>query len=170
MNDLKPRRDKLTILRLLLLTAGVAVGLRMFQWQLRRWDPSSDADWWRWMAAAILAGCSLPGPLFAIARRRSGARLKTGGILWLTLGLGAWMLLPAVLVDRYRLGLTALYYCLPLTALWTTLAAAAAGRLNRRSLGRDAPWFERFGLYLGLAWSPLGIWHIVVFYWVPFFR
>src|SRR5687768_7556054 len=119
MNDLKPRRDKLTILRLLLLTAGVAVGLRVFEPELRR-EESGDY-WWLCLAVAILAGCSLAGPLFAIARRRAGARLRVGGMggmLWLASGLGMWTLLvPALIADFNRFGiLQIIVYCFPLMA------------------------------------------------------
>lgn len=154
------RRDRLTISRLLVLTAGVAIGLRLLA------PPPADidvrsVDAWRRLASCVLIGLSLPGPIYTIRRPR-GDRLGIGGLLWLALGLGALLLLPAA-VHKGRTAEACLYYTLPLMSLWTVLAAALGGLLRRRRL-RAAAWRDRFGLYLGLAWSPLAIWHLVDFY------
>jgi hypothetical protein len=165
--------DQLTIARLMVLTAGVAVGLGCFAPRLDEFD-YREVEKWRGLASALLIGVSLPGVFYNLRRR--SRRLAAGGLLWLTLSLGVWILLPpaiaAPLLHAKPMGeasvVMCLYYVLPLFSFWFLLAAWLGGRLPRRSLGKRSAWADRFGIYLGLAWSILGCWHIFDFYWEAF--
>jgi len=149
-------RDEFTILRMLLLTAGVAVGLRVF-WN-GEFNPSESGSY-RIVAAAILNGLGLPGPLVTL--RRKGQRpLDLGGLLWVTIGLGAWLLLPPSLMKPDGSAVMCLHYAVSLVCIWYLLAAVAGGRLRWASLRATPEWSERFGIYLAMAWVPLGLWII----------
>jgi hypothetical protein len=160
--------DRLTIRRLLTLTAGVALGLVVFV-------PSGDdindvmsVDWWRLVWFAVLAGVALVSPLFVVGRRMRGQSAGAGGMLLLTLGFGVLLMVPPALADRSNgnegFAVTCMAYCVPFVCLWYLIAAAAGGQLTRASLGRSAPWVERLGLYLALAGTPLGIWLLIEVY------
>jgi hypothetical protein len=58
---------------------------------------------------------------------------------------------------------------LALANLWFVLAMLVARRPRWRDLGGRAPWTQRYGLYLALAWVPLGIWLLWDFYRDAFF-
>jgi hypothetical protein len=151
--------------------------LTVFAPGLRDFD-ASQVDSWRGLFTAILEGFSLPGVYYALRRSRAGHRLEFGGLLWLTLSLGILLMLPPAvagpLLRGDELGSNqagmCLMYVLPLMSLWFMLGAALSGRLRRSHLGPQAPWTERFGLYLGIAWCPLGLWLLLDFYWDAFFR
>ena len=160
--------DRLTIRRLLLLTTGVALGLVIFV-------PSDDADlssveWWRLAWFSLLAGVALVSPLLVIARRWQGHQAGVGGMLLLTLGFGVLLMVPSTIAERagdaqgQGFSVTCLAYCVPFVCLWYLLAAAVGGQLTRASLGRDAPWVERLGLYLAIAGAPLGVWLLIDIY------
>jgi hypothetical protein len=153
-------RDEFTILRMLLLTAGVAVGLRTF------WDGEFDPRVWedyRIVAAAVLNGLGLPGPLITL-RRRGQRPLDLGGLLWVTIGLGAWLLLPPSLVKPDGMAVSCLHYVVSLVCIWYLLAAVIGGRLRWSTLRATTEWSERFGIYLAMAWVPLGIWILCELY------
>ena len=57
-----------------------------------------------------------------------------------------------------------LYNVLPLMGLWNLLAALVAASAVRRELVPKMSWTERYGLFLSLAWSPLGVWMLVDIY------
>ncbi len=159
--------DKLTIARLLILTAGVAAGLRLFALDVASLD---TFDAWRTVASAVLAGLSLPGPLF-ILRWRRRMPVGLGGLLWLALGLGVWTMVPpalAVPLDDAS-ARTCLFIGMPLASLWFMSALLLSGQLRRGIFSRFEPWTERFGLGLGLAWSPLGIGWLFDIYGEAFF-
>lgn len=151
--------DRLTIRRLMLLTAGVGVALMVFRQEFAEFRFHETEDC-RAVATALLFGCSLPGPLFAF-KRRGG--LGPGGWLWMSLGLGAWLLLPPAIPANSD-ARTCLFLALPLAGLWMTLAAAVGGYFHPRHWGADSSWCERMGLVLGLYYSPLGIWLVVDLY------
>jgi hypothetical protein len=162
-------RDGLTIRRLLVLTGGVGVGLAIGT--PKPFD-AGEADSWRTLITVIVMGLSLTGPLFVLADRRG--RLGWGGLFWFAQGLGVWILLPPIIVDRFKSGirlspLLCLVYMLPLMGLWFALAALVNGQLSRRRL-RLAPWRERFGVLLAVVWSPLGVWVVLEFYYNAFFK
>lgn len=160
--------DRLTIGRLLILTAGVAVGLGVFL--PHRSDPPKIGDPELWLASinAVLAGLSLPAPLFFFRMpRESRSRMRFGGFFALAAGLGSLTMLPPAAAARVAsTGASAtvcLIYVLPLMALWWLMAAASSGQL-RTLFRRDRPWLDRFGTLLAIAWSPLGLWHLFNFY------
>ena len=168
--------DKLTIGRLMVLMAGLGIGLVAFMPRDGSFDLAS-VDRWRELASASLIGFSLPGVLYA-TRRRGRGPVGLGGLLWLTLSLGTLLMLPPAvagpLLHDGTMGSNSagmcLFYVLPLLSLWFLLAALIAGRLGRRHIRGRAAWTDRFGLYLGLAWSVLGAWLLVDFYRDAFFK
>lgn len=156
-------RDRLTILRMLVIVTTIAIGVAVYGPERSKFDPEKIESW-RFFYTSLLLGMSLAGPMFALVRRRN-YRLGAGGLLALTLGLGALVMMPPAIMMRSRNGSVenstaffCLYYCMPLMTLWYLAAMAAGGRLSRRSLSRVAPWSERYGLILALLWSPLGLW------------
>jgi hypothetical protein len=153
--------DRLTIGRLMLITAGIAVGLVVFVPEPEK--AFEDAQHVRLLLGAILLGATLPGLVFVAERRRQRRRIGVGGWIALTSGLGVLILLPPSLAaSRFGggegLGLLCLHYTIPLAMLFMLLASIAAGRLRWRHLNRSAPWSERYGFYLALAWLPLSLW------------
>jgi LPS export ABC transporter permease LptF len=87
--------------------------------------------------------------------------------MWGPNGLVALLMLPPALVARLKSqqagAVFCLAYALPLMGLWFVLAALLSGQVA--SLFRaHAPWTERYGTLLALAWSPLGAWHLYHFY------
>ena len=161
-------RDRLTIGRMLLLTAGVAVGLGVFAPEVKRPLQLGEPDRWLMFANAILIGLSLPLPLLAFRLRRPDrVRLGAGGLFALAAGLGAWTMLPPACAQRLKSGgseaAVCLVYVLPLMAVWWLLATVAAGQL-RSTFSGSRPWFERFGSWLAVLWMPLGLWQLSRFY------
>jgi len=165
-------RDRLTISRLLILTAGVGVGLAIC---MPRPVDLRSADSWRSLLTAVLMGISLTGPLFAVLDRGTGIlpvssragcpchqRLDWGGLFWFAQGLGVLLMLPPIIAeqfgqDRIRLSPSScLGYVLPLMGLWFLLAALASGMLGSRTRqtlddAASGPNADEFGYY-AQAW------------------
>jgi hypothetical protein len=171
--SLEEPSDRLTIRRLLILTAGVAVGLALFAPHFSAGD-LADAGQWRAVVNAVIIGLALPAPLFCIPRAFRNRGLGAGGLFALAVGLGVWLLLPAAVVEwlarnaspsnqRNMTG-ACLYNVLPLMGFWYLLAALTAGHAGRRLYSRTTPWTERYGFFLSLLWSPLGVWLLVDIY------
>ena len=166
--------DRLTIRRMLIITAGAATGLVLFV--PRQQEADADAhEWIQVIWFALLGGIALVSPLFVIGRRMNGHRAGVGGMLLLTLGLGVLSLVPTTIADRIRghamagFSIFCLAYCIPFVCLWYLAAAFAGGQLTVSFFGRGTPWVERFGVYLTLAAAPLGIWLLVDVYIDAFF-
>jgi hypothetical protein len=165
-----PRNDGLTILRIMLLTAGVGVGLQVFgpDWEGDRFW--AEGKGLLGLANAAVIGLSLPAPLFLLgARRRTVQTIGPSSLFAMAMGIGALLLLPppiiAAMTGRESASPMCLYYIMPQAGLWFLLAAALTGQINRRLLDRRAiPWTERYGYFLALLWSPLGLWHLVNYY------
>ena len=165
--------DRLTIRRLLLLTAGVAVGLTLFAPRFEE-GGFADVEQWRAVANAAIIGLALLAPLFCFSRAVRNRHLGAGGFFALAVGLGVWLLLPAAVMEWFARHATpptdrnmtagCLYNVLPLMGLWNLLAALVAGSAARRELVPKMSWTERYGLFLSLAWSPLGVWMLVDIY------
>jgi hypothetical protein len=162
------RRDGLTILRIMLLTAGVGAGIQVF-------GPDWDGDWsknkgWLGLANSIVIGLSLPAPLFLLsAVWRKDQSIGPASLFAMAMGIGSLLLLPppiiAALTSHESAAVTCLYYIMPQAGLWFLLAAALTGQIGRRLFDRCAtPWTERYGYSLALLWSPLGLWHLVNYY------
>ncbi|MBI2826640.1 MAG: hypothetical protein HYX69_18360 [Planctomycetia bacterium] len=170
-NHAEPR-DTLSIGRLLLLTAGVATGLALFGPVYDSATPI-NSEWWRYLANAALVGLALPAPLFCIRPRRARP-LGAGGFFALAAGLGAVSILPAAAAVRiahppaageaYGLPATCIGWVLPLMGLWFFVAMLVSGQVGRRMFWRASPWTDRYGFWLALGWSPLGVWLLVEVY------
>jgi hypothetical protein len=163
-----PSRDRLTILRVLLLTAGVAAGLSVFAPE-KEADSFEKSEWWLMLANAFVIGLSLPAPLFTLRFRRvERPQVGFGALFALMASLGVILLLPPALVERLHSDKGevhfCLYYVLPLLGLWFVLAILLTGGFRRIWRKAESPWTERYGFFLALLWSPLGIWHTVHFY------
>jgi len=162
-------RDALTIRRILLLTAGVATGLKVF-------GPTADelsrkGDQWLLLANAVVIGLSLPAPFFLWGAKRRAQPVGPGSMFALTMGIGSWLLLPppliaaAVQAVKPTSALLCTYYVMPLVATWFLLASLFTRQINRRLFDRAAtPWTERYGYFLAVLWLPLGVYHLVVIY------
>ena len=162
------QRDRLTILRLLLLTAGVAVGLAVFAPRITA-TSATDTNQWRGLVNAVIIGLGLPAPLFCVRRRGSDRRIGAGGLFALTAALGSLLMLPAAVVsviagDAKGMPAACLFYCLPLVGLWYLLAALLSGHVGRHLFRPETPWTEKYGFLLALLWSPLGVWVLVDIY------
>jgi uncharacterized YccA/Bax inhibitor family protein len=176
-DDAQPRsdpRDRLTILRLLALTAGVAVGITVFAP-----DKPGRAQDWLDLAHAVIIGLSLPAPFFILRfRRMTSAEFGPGVMFALMSSFGVLLMLPPAIVVRatprpssFDLSPSVtgcLYFVLPLMSLWFVLACVLTGGARRAVLGSKTPWTERYGFFLAVVWSPLGIWHTYVFYLLAF--
>jgi hypothetical protein len=162
-------RDRLTILRLLLLTAGVAVGVTVWGPSAGNFDPL-DTEHWRHLWNAVLLGLSLPAPLFTVRFGRRGPRhIGAGGLFALTVALGAFLMMPPMIAARLGSmrqsgAVICSFYVFPLMALWYALAALLGGHLTRKLFGKETPWSERYGFLLALLWSPLGVWALADLY------
>ena len=153
--------DRLTIFRMLVITAGIAVGLVVFSPEV---DPNDKApyniDYFRALAVAPLIGACLPAGFFAFGlRRRARSQLGPGGLLALAMTCGVLLLLPpSIAENKNGMGETCLRVTLPLMSLWYLVALVAAGQLNRETLTGGLPWSERYPLYLAIAWLPEACW------------
>lgn len=159
--------DRLTIFRLLAITAGIAVGLVVFTPKVDPADKSPyDVEYFRYLAAAPLIGACLPAGFFVFGfRRRSHGRIGPGGLLALTMTSGTLLLLPpAAMTGSDGLGFTCLRFTLPLMSLWYLVGMAAAGQLTRATFTGRIPWSERYALYLAIAWLPEACWLIYDIY------
>ena len=162
--------DRLSSRRLLVLTAGAALGWVIFVPSGDNSDPTS-LDWWRWVWFGVLAGVALVSPIFVVGRRLRGHRAGVGSMLLLTLAFGVLTLLPLTIAERIDghdvgegFSAVCLAYCVPFVCLWYLISASVGGRLTLRSLGRNTPWVERLGLYLTFAGAPLGFWTLIELY------
>ncbi len=167
--DPPPRRDTLTIGRFLLLTAGVAVSLGVFHPGEEKGN-LLEIDQILGLYNALLIGLALPAPLFIVGQRlRRGPPVGPGGLFLLTMGLGALLMLPPVLVQRlagetHGTALFCLFYMLPLFSFWYLAAAMIAGKVGRGLFARSTAWTERHGFLLAVLWTPMGIWWLIRFY------
>lgn len=162
-------RDRLTLRRLLAITAGLAIGLGVFLPETADGQALGAPDYWILLCNAPLLGLLLPGPLFAVpVARRADVALGPGGWFLLAGGLGAWLLLPPALVARIAAGNSVtpvcLAYVVPLMGLWFAVARVLTMRSLRELAVPGGPWVERYGWLLMVVWSPLGAWHLAHFY------
>jgi hypothetical protein len=163
----------MSILHLMLMIAGMALGLWLVQPNLREQPPEMGqlGSLTLLLGTAILGGVSLVGPLLLLGRREGpwGA----GRLLWFATGTAAWLLWPPVIYRRARGGDfddsmsgMCFAYGTPLMALYVTAALLAGGwlRKNRRRRLARRSWHESFGLLLGLAWACLGGYVLIMFW------
>jgi hypothetical protein len=165
--------DRLTIGRLLILTAGVAVGMALFAPRFASGD-LKIAQNWRLAAFSVIAGLAISAPLFCLRRVVKKGALGVGGFFALATGLGVWLMLPAAVIewfvrlrvpntDAYQAGMC-LFYVMPMIGLWSLLGGLVSGAFGRRLLSPATPWIERYGFSMSLLWAPLGVWQVVDVY------
>jgi hypothetical protein len=161
--------DRFTIPRALLLLAGMAIGIAVFDPQVVEFDPS-QLDHWQMLHAAVLAGVGIT--YFPLIARRAfrGHPIELGGFFLLTLGVCAWSLLLPALADRnqpngIRVTPTAwIVWIWSLLALSMLMAALAMVRGDVRRPFRSPSWSDRLGIVLAMAWAPQGAWVVWAVY------
>lgn len=158
--------DTLTVSQLLLLAACEAFGF----WVARPQSISpGEVDFWRWIWWQSLFGLSLAGPFVVVSLVRRGRAIGVAAHFWLMTGLGGWLFVPGMALARNAgkdpgmLG-GCLVYTQSLVALWLFASVLVTGPSGLRKLWRPGPWSERFGLWLAVAWAPLGAWILVDLY------
>jgi hypothetical protein len=162
--------DRLSIGRLMLLTAGVAVGLALCM-PLPEKNPGWD--YWTVVYNGLLCGLALPAPLICLPRAWRKQPIGTGGLFALVAGLAVLGMTPALVIESLARhatppsndtdALACMYYLMPLMGLWHFVAALATGSIARL-FKRQTAWSERYGLVLAALWSPLGAWLMVLVY------
>jgi hypothetical protein len=164
--------SRLSIGVVMLLIAGSAVGLWLGLGELQSapTGPENRFQKWLFVAAFVLGGFSLVGPvlLLSTGRRRPW---RAGRFLWFASGTAAWLLWPPVVYRRLAGGTegsmsaVCFFYGTPLMAVYVTLALFAGGHFRRsRRRWMIRSWQESFGLALGLAWACIGLYLISLFY------
>ncbi|MBX7075425.1 MAG: hypothetical protein K1X71_19960 [Pirellulales bacterium] len=161
--------DRFAFLKVLLIIAGMAIGIAIFDPQVVEFDPS-QLDHWQMLHAAVLAGVGIT--YFPLIARRAfrGHPIELGGFFLLTLGVCAWSLLLPALADRnqpngIRVTPTAwIVWIWSLLALSMLLAALAIVRGDVRRLFHSPSWSDRLGIILALAWAPQGAWVVWAVY------
>lgn len=167
---------RITILELMALIAGLAVGLWLIASDIDAPPRMGDLeDDWLKAVVVILGGLSLVGPpllLLERCRRRGGA-WGPGKFLWFAQGMASWLLWPPIVyrrLDGGKFGDSSAAICFaygtPLMAIYVTAALLAGGWLRKKRRRRFAQrsWRERFGLVLGLAWACTGLYILCLLY------
>jgi hypothetical protein len=167
---------RLTILDLILLIAGLAVGLWLAIGVIGGWPPENEESW-LYFLIFVLGGISLIGPPLLLRERfRGRVRLGLGEWFWFCQGTAAWLLWPPIIVHRFQdkvevgrpMAGVCYAYGTPLMALYITLALLAGGWLRPRHVRRRARgrrrWTETFGLLVGLLWACTGLYVLVLIY------
>jgi hypothetical protein len=161
--------ERLTILDLLLLVVGIAVGLWLFADGIRSTPAGEDRA--AGIVVAVLGGLSVVGPPLLLWRRhRLRARLRLGELLWLCHGTASWLLWPPIIAHRIQgrpagdtMAAICYFYGTPLMAVYVTTSLLAGGWIRPRR-GRRRPWRESFGLLLALAWACTGLYILSIIY------
>jgi hypothetical protein len=165
-------RRRMTILDLMLLIAGLAVGL----WLVFPGGRSGPDDEGSWLFCFVFAlgGLSAVGPpLLLWERYRRRSRFRLGELLWFIQGTASWLLWPPIIYHRVRLGTETrtmapicYFYGTPRMALYVGISLLAGGWLRRAGPGRRASrsWTETFGLLLALIWACTGLYLLVLIY------
>ena len=184
----KPPSRRLTILDILGLTAGVAVGVWLLTGSMRTPAPDEDAVLTAWIFG--LGGLSLVGPPLLLWRRYQGgwgrSRMRVGELFWFCQGTASWLLWPPMIyrhvqgLEGKQVGPSSMsgicyFYGTPLMALYIVLTLLAGGWLRigggrRRKKARRRSWTEAFGLLLGLAWACTGLYVLSVIYREDLFK
>jgi hypothetical protein len=170
----------LTILDLVVLIAGLSVGIWLAIGMIGKGQPER-AEQWLILVAFVLGGLSLVGPPLLLRDRfRRRARLRVGEVLWFCQGTAAWLLWPPIVVRHVQAkpGETATMaticyvYGTPLMALYVTLALLAGGwlPLRGRRRRRRRSFTETFGLILGVAWACTGLYVLGLIYKSDLFK
>jgi hypothetical protein len=168
-------RDRLGVGELMLLIAGIALGLWLIGLRTRpRAQLGLNHEQWFLLVVGVLGGLALVGvPLLLVERRSLRRHWGPGRLLWFSTGTATWLMWPPIVFKRVVRGegidqsLTGACYAYgtPMMALYMTLALVAGGWLRRRRTRRARrSWRERFGVYLGLAWACTGLYVLYLLY------
>jgi hypothetical protein len=163
---------RLTILDMMLLVAGAAVGLWIITGLTG--GPMTEGVDWIFFLVFVLGGLSMIGPpLLLWERRRRRSRLRPGEMFWFCQGMASWLLWPPVVIRDIQgkgtstgMATVCYFYGTPLMALYVTIALLAGGWLRRPRRRRRArrSWTETFGLLLGLVWACTGLYVLATIY------
>ena len=163
-------RQQLTILEAMVLIAGVAFGLWLFQENIGRGQPLSG-DFWLVCGVAVFGGLSLAGtPIILFDRFRKQRRWRSGAFLWLGMGLACWGIAPAIAMIRLKLGsdrsmaVSCFAYSLPLMGLFLLFACVIGGRPVPRWWTCRGWWPEWFGMWMLVGWSLTGLYVLFLIY------
>ncbi|WP_152050821.1 hypothetical protein [Tautonia marina] len=176
------RRTRPTIGELMIVVAGVGVGLTLALPIFR--DKPSLGEGFLVLGGALLGGVSLVGVPFLLWERWRGSqrRFGPGTLLWFAHGTAAWLLWPPIIIGRRSSARgqnppivdpsaaeICFFYGTPLMAVYVTASLLAGGWLRRRNRrNRRAPvpmpWRERFGRILGMGWAVLGLYVLSMIY------
>ena len=168
------RPEQLTILELMILIVGVAVGLWLVTKDVT--NSGSGANAWLCVVVGVLGGLSAIGPLLLLLElRERRIRWGAGRVLWFALGMASWLLWPPLIYHRAwgSRGLTVatgeVWVCTtPLMAIYVMFAMLAGGWIKRASRRRQRSWREQFGLLLGIAWACTGSYIMYTLYMADF--
>jgi hypothetical protein len=157
-------RQQLTILEAMVLIAGIAFGLWLFDDDV---DIPKDIEDWVLIATDMLGGLTLAAtPLFVVSGWRR--RWRSGAFLWLGMGLVSWGLAPAIIVERLTTSSSAapacFVYILPLIGLFFLMACGIAGRPIRRWWTCRGWWPEWLSMYVLCGWAVVGVYVLFQIY------
>ena len=182
---MKKTTRRFTILDMMLLIAGAAVGLWLVIVEGK--DANGDEGAWLFYLVFLLGGLSTIGPPLLLWERyrRPGSgprpRFRAGEFLWFCQGTATWLLWPPVIFHRVQarggpeprvLSSVCFFYGTPLMAIYVTIALIAGGWLRRPRRGARArrSWTETFGLILGLIWACTGLYMLAQVYRSDLFK
>jgi hypothetical protein len=167
--------QKLTLLELMLVIAGIALGLWLVINDVR--DPAATSDppliKWAFGLVGVLGGIAALGPvLLLLERLKTRERWGPGKILWFSEGMASWLLWPPVLYHRAVKGnldgstaWVCYFYGTPLMAIYVTAALLAGGWFRRRGRRfKRLSWREQFGLIMNLLWATTGLYVLYLIY------
>lgn len=167
--------QQLTLLELMLVIAGIALGLWLVLNDVREPADKSDPPFANWVIGlvGVLGGIATLGPvLLLLERLKTRERWGPGKILWFSQGMASWLLWPPVLYHRAVKGdleqssvWVCYFYGTPLMAIYVTAALLAGGWFRRRGRRfRRLSWREQFGLILNLLWATTGFYVLYLIY------
>jgi len=175
--DQQPERraQQLTLLELMLVIAGIALGLWVVINDVREPAENSDPLFLKWVfgLVGVLGGVAALGPvLLLLERLKSRQRWGPGKVLWFSQGMASWLLWPPVLYHRAVKGnldqstaWVCYFYGTPLMAIYVTAALLAGGWFRRRGRRfRRLSWREQFGLIMNLLWATTGLYVLYLIY------
>lgn len=167
---MKDSGRRFTILDMMLLVVGLAVGLWLAL-GMKGGRPDDEQSWLAFFVFTLGGLTAIGPPLLAWERYRRRSRLRLGELLWFCHGTASWLLWPPIIVHRLdgkagpgEMAPTCYFYGTPLMALYVAIALMAGGWLPRRRRRARRPWTETFGLCLALVWACTGLYVLALIY------